>query len=191
MRPLALIAFLLLSFFLSMSHAEKILEGFTVVKGKNFAFEIKAPRGWILDNEIGRNQGLNVVFYPTGTDWGTSQAVCYARVRTNDGRVRTIDDQVADTLNNLHRSGSPNARADFAKTLTTQDASRAKVYYYTGDQFGNYESTAYIQANGSIHFITLSARDQTTFKEARNAFEALVTSYEDLTRAPTGKSNSQ
>jgi hypothetical protein len=189
MRLRALITLLLWSFFPIVSHAEKILEGFTVVRGKNFAFEVKAPRGWILDSEIGRSQGLNVVFYPTGTDWGTSKAVCYARVRTNDRRIRTIDDQIADTLENLHNSGSPNARADFAKTLITQDASRAKIYYYSGDKFGNFESTAYIQADGSIHFITLSARDQATFKEARNAFEALVTSYEDLTKAPTPKPN--
>jgi hypothetical protein len=185
MRAHALIPFILLSLFPSIARADKILEGYTVVKGKNFAFEVKAPRSWILDSEIGRNQGLNVVFYPTGTDWGASKAVCYARVRTIDARVHTIDDQVADTLNNLHNSGSPNARADYVKTLTTQDASRAKIFYYSGDKFGNYESTAYIQANGSIHFMTLSARDQATFKEARNAFEALVTSYEDLTKAPT------
>ena len=110
MRAHALIPFILLSLFPSIARADKILEGYTVVKGKNFAFEVKAPRSWILDSEIGRNQGLNVVFYPTGTDWGASKAVCYARVRTIDARVHTIDDQVADTLNNLHNSGSPNAR---------------------------------------------------------------------------------
>jgi len=174
-----------LSFLIPLAHAEKILEGYTVVKGKDFAFELKAPRGWVLDNEIARHQGLNVVFYPTGTDWGSSKAVFYVRLRTNDTTVRNIEEQVADTLTNLHNTGSLNAKVDFVKTLTTQDASKAKVYNYSGDKYSNFEATAYIQAKGSIHFITLSARDEATFKQAQNAFEALVTSYEDLTKAPT------
>src|SRR4030088_318047 len=120
MRAHALIPFILLSLFPSIARADKILEGYTVVKGKNFAFEVKAPRSWILDSEIGRNQGLNVVFYPTGTDWGASKAVCYARVRTNDAKIRNVDDQVAETLSNLHNTGSPDASADSVKTCSTQ-----------------------------------------------------------------------
>jgi hypothetical protein len=188
MRSL-LLNFFCLTFLTPFVYAEKVLEGYTVVKGKDFAFQLKAPRGWVLDNEIARDQGLNVVFYPTGTDWETSKAVFYVRMRTNDVTVRNIEEQVADTLNNLHNTGSPNATVDFVKTLTTQDASKVKVYYYAGDKYGNFEATAYIQAKGSIHFITLSARDETTFKQTRNAFEALVTSYEDLTKAPTSNPN--
>jgi hypothetical protein len=41
----------------------------------------------------------------------------------------------------------------YVRTLTTQDASKAEIYYYTGDQFGNFEAAAYIQAKGSIHFL--------------------------------------
>ena len=186
MHPL-LLNFFYLTFLTFSVHAEKILEGYTVVKGKDFAFQLKAPPGWVLDNEIARDQGLNVVFYPTRTDWGTSKAVFYVRTRTNGVTVRNIEEQVADTLNNLHNTGSPNATVGFVKTLTTQDASKAKVYYYAGDKYGNFEATAYIQTKGSIHFITLSARDEATFKQTRNAFEALVISYEDLTKAP--KSN--
>jgi hypothetical protein len=175
--------FLFACFLVSPLKAEKILEGYTVVKGNNFAFELKAPRGWILDNEIAREQGLNVVFYPSGTDWGSSQAVFYVRVRTYDANVHTIEQQVADTLKNLHDTGSPNAKAVFVKTLTTQDASKAQIYNYSGDKYGNFEASAYIAGDRFLHFITLSARNEATFKQARHAFEALVTSYEDLAKA--------
>ena len=74
--------------------------------------------------------------------------------------IRNIADQVNDTLRNLRKTGSPNVTVKHVKTLTTQDASKAEIYYFTGDKFGNFEATAYIQARGSIHFITLSARDQ-------------------------------
>jgi outer membrane protein assembly factor BamD (BamD/ComL family) len=71
------------------------------------------------------------------------------------------------------------------KTLTTQDASKAEIYYFAGDKFGNFEATAYIQARGSIHFITLSTRDPESFRQALPAFHSVVTSYENLTKPPT------
>jgi hypothetical protein len=175
----------LFAFSLTTVFSEQILEGFSVVRGKDFAFEIKAPRRWVLDNEAGKEQSLNLVFYPTGTDWGTSKAVIYVRVRSNVPTLRNIEDQVDDTLRNLRSSGSPNATAKYVRTLTTQDASKAKIYYFAGDQFGNFEATAYIQAKGSIHFVTLSARDQESFQHALAAFDSVVTSYEDLTKPAT------
>jgi hypothetical protein len=168
--------------------AEQILEGYSVVRGKEYAFEIKAPRSWVLDNDAAKEQGINLVFYPTGANWETSKAVIYVRVRTNGAALRGIADQVNDTLRNLRETGSPNVTVKHVKTLTTQDASKAEVYYFAGDKFGNFEATAYIQSKGSIHFITLSARDEDSFRQAISAFDSLVTSYADLTKPPTPSS---
>ena len=165
--------------------ADQILEGYSVVRGKEYAFEIKAPRGWVLDNEAAKEQGLNLVFYPTGADWQSSKAVIYVRVRSIDANIRNIDGQIEDTIRNLRANGSPNASVKYVNTLTTQDASKAKVYYFSGDKFGNLEATAYIQAKGSIHFLTLSARDQESFQRALSAFHSVVTSYEDLKKPPS------
>jgi hypothetical protein len=168
--------------------AEQILEGYSVVRGKDYAFEIKAPRSWVLDNEAAKDQGINLVFYPTGANWETSKAVIYVRVRTNGPAVRNIADQVNDTLRNLREAGSPNVTVKHVKTLTTQDASKAEIYYFAGDKFDDFEATAYVQARGSIQFITLSARDQDSFRQAIPAFDAVVTSYEDLTKPPPADS---
>src|SRR6201999_2853383 len=87
--------------------ADQILEGYSVVRGKDYAFEIKAPRSWVLDNGAAKDQGINLVFYPTGTNWDNSKAVIYVRVRTNGAALRNISDQVNDTLRNLREAGSP------------------------------------------------------------------------------------
>jgi hypothetical protein len=166
------------------ARADQIQEGFTVLKGEGYAFELKAPLGWVLDDKVGNDQGLNVVFYPEHASWDRSDAVCFARVRTLDGHVTSIEEQVRETVKAFHDNGNPKAEAKFMKTLTTQDASKAKIYYFTGDQFGNNEATAYIQTKGSIHFITRSARNSKAFRDALPAFDALVTSYEDLTKPP-------
>src|SRR6266403_1070303 len=144
--PMLALRFTLLlfsAFSASTVFAEQIIEGYSVVRGKDFAFEIKAPRRWVLDNEAAKDQGLNLVFYPTGTTWDTSKAVIYVRVRSNAPTIRNIQDQVNDTLRNLRNTGSPNAAAKYMKTLTTQDASQAQIYYFTGDKFGNFEAFAY------------------------------------------------
>lgn len=162
--------------------ADPILEGYTVISGQGYAFELKAPRGWYLDGAVGRAQGVNVAFYPKGYGWDDSPAVCYARVRTVGGEVNRIEEQVKATLRNLRQNGSTDPEARFIRTITTQDASKAQVYYFSGDRFGNHEATAYIQAKASIQFVTLSARDETAFRNALPAFESLVSSYEDLTK---------
>jgi hypothetical protein len=169
---------------LASAQADQLLEGFTVLKGKGYAFELKAPLGWVLDDKIGNDQGLNVVFYPEHSSWDTSDAVCYARVRSFDSRVSNIAQQVKDTIKNLRENGNPNVEAKFVKTITTEDANKAQVYFFTGDQFGNNEATAYLLAKGSINFITLSARNRKAFRDALPAFDALVASYDDLTREP-------
>jgi hypothetical protein len=166
------------------ARADQILEGFTVLKGDGYAFELKAPLGWVLDDKVGNDQGLNVVFYPEHSSWEKSDAVCFARVRSLDSHITNIEDQVKDTVKSLRENGNPKIEAKYIKTLTTLDASKAKIYYYTGDQFGNNEATAYIQAKSSVHFITLSARSAKAFHDALPAFDALVTSYEDLTKPP-------
>ena len=166
------------------ARADEVLEGYTVLKGDGYAFEVKAPLGWVLDDKVGNSQGLNVVFYPENAGWDKSDVVCFARVRSLDNQVTGIEDQVKDTVKTLRENGSPKVEAKFIKTLTTQDASKAKIYYYTGDQFGNSEATAYIQAKSSVHYITLSARSSKAFHDALPAFDALVTSYEDLTKPP-------
>jgi len=166
------------------ARADQILEGFTVLKGDGYAFELKAPLGWVLDDKVGNDQGLNIVFYPEHSSWDKSDMVCFARVRSLDNHVTNIEDQVKDTVKALRENGNPKIEAKFIKTLTTQDASKAKIYYFSGEQFGNNEATAYIQAKASVHYITLSARGSKAFHDALPAFDALVTSYEDLTKPP-------
>jgi hypothetical protein len=173
---------ILLGVLLTAAVADPILEGYTVISGQGYAFELKAPRGWYLDDAAAREQGVNVAFYPKGYAWENAPAVCYARVRTAGGEVNRVEDQVKDTLRNLRQNGATNPEARFIRTITTQDASKAQVYYFSGDRFGNHEATAYIRAKASIQFVTLSAHDETAFRDALPAFESLVSSYEDLTK---------
>ena len=84
------------------ARADQILEGFTVLKGDGYAFELKAPLGWVLDDKAGNDQGLNVVFYPEHASWDKSDAVCFARVRSLDSHMTNIEEQVKETVKAFH-----------------------------------------------------------------------------------------
>jgi hypothetical protein len=163
-------------------HAEQILEGYTIVNGKGYAFELQAPHNWILDNAVGQAQGLNVVFYPKNSNWDSSGSVCYAQVRTFDQSIRSIDAQVKATVKTYRAGGNPFAQSDFQRSMITQDGSQAKIYYYSGLQSGTLYASAYLLGKNSINFITLSARTQKDFKASIPAFDSIVASYEDISK---------
>jgi hypothetical protein len=55
-----------------------------VVHGPKAAFKINAPKGWVVDNESGVQQGLPCVLYPTNSTWADADAVMYAKIASTD-----------------------------------------------------------------------------------------------------------
>src|SRR5260370_37453899 len=91
------------------ARADELLEGYTVLKGDGYAFELKAPLGWILDDKVGNAQGLNVVFYPEHADWDKSDVVCFPRVRSLDNERTAIENQIKEPVKTLREHRDPNA----------------------------------------------------------------------------------
>ena len=56
----------------------------------------------------------------------------------------------------------------------------ASIWQYTGDQWGNYERTAFVVEDKGISAIVLSARTKREMYGAIPAFEELVASYESM-----------
>src|SRR5436309_378256 len=55
-----------------------------IVYGPKAAFDIRAPEGWVLDNESGKNQGLPCVLYPKGESWADAKTIMYAKIASTD-----------------------------------------------------------------------------------------------------------
>lgn len=58
---------------------------------------------------------------------------------------------------------------------------KAEVRYFTGDQFGNYESIAYIEEGKAIISFILTSQKKKDFESSLPAFKELVASYYFLT----------
>ncbi|HKY62785.1 MAG TPA: hypothetical protein VJR29_05130 [bacterium] len=157
-------------------------EGAGIVYGQNFAFNIKAPKGWVLDTESGVEQGAHAVFYPVGQTWSDSVIVAYARSRPITEKIKTPNDAAQDTVAQFKKNGSPNHQAKLYKTLKTESGQEVQIFQFTGDQYGNSEAAAYYMQpdKGRINFIVLSSRDAKAYQASLPAFEELAKSYKPM-----------
>jgi hypothetical protein len=78
-----------------------------IIYGNSHVFTLKAPEGWVLDNQSGVSQGLHAVFYPKGQTWRNSPIVAYTNTRVKDNIVNSIEDQVKFTIKDFKENGNP------------------------------------------------------------------------------------
>jgi hypothetical protein len=154
-------------------------EGAGIVYGKDHAFAIAAPRGWVLDTASGKAQGLHAVFYQDGSNWASATTVMYTNsARKCDGQ-RTVEELMAYDLAQFRKHSATLEVTEPASVPTSKGT--AVVRRFTGDQHGNYEAVAYIDEEQTIIMLVLSSRTKKGFDEAYPSFEELVKSYQFLT----------
>ncbi len=152
-----------------------------IVYGKNHAFMLSAPKGWVLDNTSGVSQGLHAVFYPVGSSWEESVVVMYANVIHKGARGRRTLQEVIASDEARFRTESPRLVVRSAPTMRTGDGKPAAVKHFSGDRFGNWEAVAYVDEAKVVAVITMTSRKEKPFRESLRAFERLVASYHFMT----------
>ena len=148
-----------------------------IVYGTDYAFSLRAPPGWVIDNKAGFDQGTNAVFYPQGGSWESSPVVCYANARTITAQEKTPEQMARADIADFRANGSPNYTGRFTETMKLPDSQSAQVWRFEGDSYGNFEAIAYIVEKKTINFIVVSARSRDGLQKAWPSFLALVLSY--------------
>jgi uncharacterized membrane protein len=143
----------------------------------NIAFSFLAPDGWVLDNQSGVNQGLPAIFYPVGQTWQNSSVIAYARARKLTTEIQTIKQHVDDTVRTFHEEGSTEYKAKFIEQYSIDNKRKFDIYYFTDDEWGNYEAAAYIIEGGYINFFVLNSRNKADFDKSIQSFKELLKSY--------------
>jgi len=155
-----------------------IIEGGTgTIFGKDHAFNLTAPKGWVLDNESAAHQGIHAVFYPKSETWEDSAVTAYVGSLPRNRGFSSVEDVVKGNVANFRRDGHPHYEAQKIKPITTASGRRAVIYHYRGDKWGNYEAAAYFPEKKTINFVVLNCRTKKDFNKAIGPFEALVNSY--------------
>ena len=167
-------------FLLPYSTEASITEGGTgLLFGADHAFNFTAPNGWVLDNQSGIRQGLHMVFYPTGQTWESSPVIAYGMSVAKDSALRSIADQVRRTVEDFRSNGSKEYIAEAKEDAPLHDGKTAKVYFFRGDQWGNYEAAGYIEEKATINFLVYNSRNKSDFEKGLPAFKSILTSYKN------------
>lgn len=143
--------------------------------GADHAFEVTAIPGWVLDNQSGVRQGLHMVFYPRGETWSSSPVIVYGRV----AEAMSVKRQVERTVEGFRKNGSPQYLGEAQKSLMLPNGRQVEIYYFSGDQWGNYEAAAYFPETNTMNFLVFNARTKEKFDESIGDFLKIASSYEN------------
>jgi hypothetical protein len=148
--------------------------------GDNYAFYFTAPQGWELDKQSGVGQGLHMVFYPQGETFADSPVIAYARSVSKGPGLQSVKDKVVRTVNEFHSQGSPNYKAEMKDSVSLPHGKQIAIYYFEGDQWGNYEAAGYIEEEETINFLVFNARSKKDFDRHTDAFKKILLSYKNV-----------
>lgn len=183
---LAICCCLLWSVALAAQEAQKSTEDARggIVIGKDHAFTISAPKGWVLDNASGSASGLAVVLYPEGAAGLKGPVFMYANtVSKNQDKKVTLKSVIESDIKDF-KVDSPNLKVTDAASLKTHtDKNEAVVKYFSGTSADRYEAVAYIEESTVVVMLVMSARTQKEFEASLPAFKELVQSYFFITGA--------
>ena len=160
--------------------ADKLPGGFGIMYDSEagYCFTMTAPKGWILDNETMKGQGVCAVFYPVGESWDKSETVMYVNTRPKPRDAHGIEDAVKIDIDDMHAHGSSGSKAAKIGEVKLRDGRSAVIYEYTGDAGGNFERTAFVMEAKGIDAVVISARSRKALDAALPAFDRLVASYQ-------------
>ena len=148
-----------------------------IVYGPKAAFNISAPKGWVLGNA--NEQRLPCVLYPKGSSWAKAKTVIYAKIAGTD--FEDVNEFVAFAIKGMEKThGKPKEKIESGKT---KDGRSYFINEYPATKtYSQWEQVAYVQLPRAVAYIVLSSRDQASYCKDSPALTEAVRSvfYVDL-----------
>lgn len=170
-RPFSLFALLLLITAVTAA-AQPSVGG--IVYGPKGAFDISAPKGWVLDPTAGVKQGFPCVLYPNDATWDTADPIMYAKIASTnyEDYEKFAGEAVADMKEK--RPGFKHKRIASGKTKGGQPYFINE--YPATKAYPRNERVAYVQLPTAVAYIVLSADEDAAFRKHRDALHETVKS---------------
>lgn len=153
-------------------------QGCGIVYGKNHAFSVCAPKGWILDNSVLNDQGIFAVFYPQGSSWTKAKdtaSVMYANVASKGMGQETVTELIAADSERT-RKQAPAAQIVKGEDVPLKDGA-AQVWRFTNSAYGRQEAVAYVDSPKVVTMLVLTSTNDKAFQRDYPAFLEMVKSY--------------
>jgi hypothetical protein len=150
-----------------------------IVHGPKGAFSIRAPKGWVLDNQAGVKQGLPCVLYLEGSTWADADAVMYAKIASTD----TTDRDAFVKAAIAHMSKDDKAfKSERVASGKTGDGHAYVINDYRhgaepGTANSQFERVAYVQLPDAVAYIVFTVPTEALHKKYAPAVEETVKSF--------------
>lgn len=143
----------------------------SIVYGENWALLLVPPNGW--EATCSGPSDRVLALWPQGTSFSLAPGTIYVTVRDKGGLSLK---QFAE--NDLARSKeqSPNLLVQPMTAITLPNKHQALVRKVSGDQEGNHELIAYVDAGNVYLTLALNARTQQSFSSFNPVFKGFVSS---------------
>jgi hypothetical protein len=146
--------------------------------GKNFWFSFCAPNGWIVDNSIARDVGLNAVVYPAASSWDSARQsgtfMYYNTSQKKDGTSGISQLMASDEA--VVKSHAESAVVKIGEPIQVSDTG-VPVQLFAPGGFNRFEAVAYIDSPKVIIMFIMSSTNEDIFKRDYESFIRFVQSY--------------
>lgn len=146
-----------------------------IVYGPKGAFSIKAPDGWVIDNEAGLEQGLPCVLFPASQSWETADPLMYAKIAGTD-----VTDAEAFAKKAIAESTKQRGKFAVKRSATGKTAGGETYFvndYAANDDYSRSERVAYIQMPKAVAYVVFSAEEKSTLEKHAKALTQVLESF--------------
>jgi hypothetical protein len=175
MKPHHLALLFAVGMICSSSSAQTGSGGF--VYGKDHAYFLEAPKGWVLDSADAAKENVGGVFHPANAHWPESGVIIYTDFYKKREALQTPSDAMRNDVALFQKDGSAIHPVKKPSIKTSIGGLGGEVYYFGPDRRGQYDARAYFVYKDYIDYFVLTARDKATFEKSLPAFEHVVRSY--------------
>jgi hypothetical protein len=147
------------------------------VYGKDHAYLLEAPKGWVLDSGDAAKENVGGVFHPANAHWRESGVIIYTDFYKKRKGLQTPTDAMQNDVTLFKKEGSVIQPVKKRSIKTNIGGLIGDVYHFGPDRRGQYDARAYFTYKGYIDYFVLTARDKATFEKSLAAFEHVVRSY--------------
>jgi hypothetical protein len=149
--------------------------------GPNNAYYLTAPTGWVMDNEVGKEQGMTAVFYPEGSNWVDGETVMYTTFANYDStKNETLKEFILnDSIRFKQNSFKPTISRQ--KSIVIGKEKKAIVYTFSDHDNKHYEMIAYMGESKGVVMVVMTSTNKNGCINNYKSFQSLVKSYRFLT----------
>ena len=151
-------------------------DGVPLLYSEGGAFLIEGPKGWILDQDTGKQIGTCCVYYPHGSTWDNAETVMYPSIVTKGPGQQTLGEFMKSDLAGF-RKHDPAMSYEDAPDIALQHNRVAKVRVFDGVNRGSCEAVAYIDEEKIIALFVVSSKTRKGLEESMPLLRSALQTY--------------